>query len=463
MIKYSPLKVAKSHQAFGTAKMLEGTSLNFDDQGLGKTKQGYDLAAEMIRTKKVDLALFVVKSSLKDTILREVNLDADQLSACVISGSRSERAKKFTYLAHNVVVISYDNVVTDLSLVMRLVEQNRTLICFDESHYIKNHKAQRTIACQAIARAATKIVLFSGTPVPNKKEDLFPQLRAAGLNVGEDVKEFKMKFSSEKDLREYMVGKFVRRKKESVKALGIPEKRVRKIILEMSPNQAEIYRKVNQDLIEELEGIGFKKKILPISTVLTKLLRLIQISSNPSLVFEEFSEKTSKFKAIETMVDEICGVGGKVILWTSFRPNVDVLKVLLQKHGIVELHGGVKPKDKIKNSTLFNTDKNFRVMIATPQCAREGFTLTAASTAIYLDRNFSFLNWAQSQDRIHRISQTKICDVVTLINKDTIDEHIDTLLDAKGQLQAYLLGDEEKSTNSSKISVEKIINLLKKK
>ena len=44
-------------------------------------------------------------------------------------------------------------------------------------------------------------------------------------------------------------------------------------------------------------------------------------------------------------------------------------------------------------------------MIANPAAAREGLTLTQANLAIYVDRTFNLVDYVQSQDRIHRISQ----------------------------------------------------------
>ena len=70
-------------------------------------------------------------------------------------------------------------------------------------------------------------------------------------------------------------------------------------------------------------------------------------------------------------------------------------------------------------------------MFATPGAAKEGLTLTCANHVIYYDRGFSLDDYLQSQDRIHRISQSKTCYIYNLIMKDSIDEWIDILLNAK--------------------------------
>ncbi len=463
MIKYTPKLTPKQHQATAVKKMMTGISLNFDDQGLGKTKQGYDYAAELIRTGKVDIAVFVVKSSLKDTIVREIRTDANQLTVSVIGGSKADRARQYSFIASNVLVVSYDTVVADFEWIQNLFDQNKCLICFDESHYIKNHKALRTKCCLSLAEKAKFRLLFSGTPIPNKREDIFTQLKAAGIQAGANIHDFKDRFSEDAQLRDFLAGKFIRRKKEQVSSLNIPPKRHQVVEVELAGVQRKIYDKIKDDLVDELRELGIRKRFLPIENVLTRLLRLIQASSNPNLLFEDYSETPAKFATLKALVQDLVDKGEKVIVWTGFRKNIEHLSDLFRGYGVIELHGGISNKNKLLNSRLFNLDSRYNILIATPQCAREGFTLTAASTAIYLDRGFSLLDWAQSQDRIHRISQTNVCDIVKLIGADTIDERIDGLLESKSDLQRYLLGDTDELPTKTRISIVDLLKLLEGK
>ena len=57
-------------------------------------------------------------------------------------------------------------------------------------------------------------------------------------------------------------------------------------------------------------------------------------------------------------------------------------------------------------------------MIATPQSSKEGLTLIVANHCIYYDRTLSLDDYLQSQDRIHRIGQTKECHYYNLIIKN---------------------------------------------
>ena len=86
-------------------------------------------------------------------------------------------------------------------------------------------------------------------------------------------------------------------------------------------------------------------------------------------------------------------------------------------------------------------DQSVKLLVATPGAAKEGLTLTAANHVIYYDRVFSLDDYLQSQDRIHRISQTRKCFVYLLIMRDSIDEWIDLLLRAKHLAAQLAQGD----------------------
>ena len=86
--------------------------------------------------------------------------------------------------------------------------------------------------------------------------------------------------------------------------------------------------------------------------------------------------------------------------------------------------------------------------------AREGLTLTEANVAIYLDRTFNLVDYLQSQDRIHRISQTRACEIVLLLAAGTIDEFIDFSLEQKTRLARYTQLDTDE-ISASDLSLEK--------
>ena len=54
------------------------------------------------------------------------------------------------------------------------------------------------------------------------------------------------------------------------------------------------------------------------------------------------------------------------------------------------------------------------------------------------------MDYLQSQDRIHRISQTKPCEIVLLIARNTVDEFIDFSLEQKHRLARFAQNDTDR-------------------
>lgn len=102
----------------------------------------------------------------------------------------------------------------------------------------------------------------------------------------------------------------------------------------------------------------------------------------------------------------------------------------------------------------FRSNPEVRLLIANPAAAREGLTLTEANVAIYLDRTFNLVDYLRSQDRIHRISQTKPCEIVLLIARNTVDEFIDFSLEQKHRLARFAQSDTDIIT-SKDLALEK--------
>jgi len=102
-----------------------------------------------------------------------------------------------------------------------------------------------------------------------------------------------------------------------------------------------------------------------------------------------------------------------------------------------------------------------KILIANPAAAKEGLTLTSANNAIYLDRSFKMDDYLQSQDRIHRISQTKKCNIIKLIARKTIDEYTDEILEKKELVARYALGDSNNlDIKRQCLSKEDLLNIL---
>ncbi|MBU2836554.1 DEAD/DEAH box helicase family protein [Acidithiobacillus thiooxidans] len=75
-----------------------------------------------------------------------------------------------------------DIVVASYALAGKVAKDKRfELVICDEAHYLKNYQAKRTKEVVAIAKAAPRRLMLSGTPVTNKPRDLFSQLEVLDI------------------------------------------------------------------------------------------------------------------------------------------------------------------------------------------------------------------------------------------------------------------------------------------
>jgi SWI/SNF-related matrix-associated actin-dependent regulator 1 of chromatin subfamily A len=119
-----------------------------------------------------------------------------------------------------------------------------------------------------------------------------------------------------------------------------------------------------------------------------------------------------------------------------------LLKSHLGEYFPLVIYGGVSIEERSRIVSKFQEKDRSRILIANPAAAREGLTLTRASAAIYFDRNFSLMDYLQSQDRIHRIGQEHKCTIYKQIARNTIDEYTDMLIEIKAEIARFLQADQ---------------------
>ena len=447
-------------EAVEAVKNLPFSAL-FHEQGLGKTKIGVDLALEWLRTNEVDSVLVVTKRGLISNWSDELKAHTF-LSPRILGQDRSANFFAFNsparlYLAH------YEAVKSEERRIALFLKTRRIAVILDEAQKIKNPETDLTKAFHRLANGFTRRVIMTGTPVANRPFDLWSQIYFLdqGASLGPDFEDFRRRFDLTNDLwaddrkRErfedelsklyHKIRHFAVRETKGTAGIELPEKRVENIIVLAETRQFELYQQIRS----ELRASVMRDNIMVddnAEVVLKRLLRLVQIASNPALVDQSYKETPGKFPRLQDIVRRAVEIGSKIIVWTSFTENADWLCQGLSEFGSVVVHGGLSMDERRGSIASFKADDAVRVLVATPGAAKEGLTLTVANQAVFYDRSFSLDDYLQAQDRIHRISQTQTCYVWNLLCENTIDEWIDSLLAAKrlaAQLvQADITADE---------------------
>ncbi len=74
--------------------------------------------------------------------------------------------------------------------------------------------------------------------------------------------------------------------------------------------------------------------------------------------------------------------------------------------------------------------------------------------------DMTLVDYLQSQDRIHRITQTKECRIYKLIARNTIEEYIDEIIYKKHKLAEYVQGDKDDIEVARYLTKEEILSIL---
>ncbi|MCL5422942.1 MAG: DEAD/DEAH box helicase [Nitrospirae bacterium] len=419
----------------------------FDEQGLGKTKIVIDSLCAAMKSGEVEGVLVVSPMSLLYNWEQEVTKHSF-LIPIVLKGTEREKRYKFLTGA-NFYITNYEAVIAELERIRRFCRSRKVAIVLDESARIKEPATKTAQSLFKLRPYSTKRIIITGTPVANKPVDLWSQFffLDGGALLGGDFKAFKARFNEKNpdysealsELKNTIAEHSIRRLKDDV--LELPEKKFVNTYVALRGEQLKLYTQLKEELRIEVQDMDGNAIIDEAENILKKLLRLTQIASNPVLVDKGYREVPAKFAVLEDLLKDLIVKDEKAIVWTSFIENIIILKSRLKQYNPLIIYGDVPMKDRVGAVKAFQESEKNRIMIANPSAAREGLTLTRANNAIYLDRNFNLVDYLQSQDRIHRISQTKECKIFKILAKGTIDEYIDRVIDVKKEIAGYVQGD----------------------
>lgn len=441
----------------------------FYEQGLGKSKIAIDLILYWLEKKIIDTILYVTKKTLLHNMEHEFEMHTF-IKPKILTQNRS--ANYFVFNSPSRLVLTHFEVFNSEFERLKLFLQARNVaVILDESTKIKNPDSTISRSAFALAPLFKKRIIMTGTPIANRPYDIWAQIYFLdlGKSLGDDFHEFKKKadlkyeLSTNEEARqrfeEFLADIFskispfsIRRTKDSG-IIELPEKEIKTLHTDWEPHQYELYRQVK----EELRAVVIKDGI-PIEDnseeILKRLTRLVQIASNPRLIDEGYAFIPGKYEYLLDLLSNINSKHEKSIVWTAFVENADWLSVQLKQFGVSKIHGKLDMERRNKAVDAFMKKEEIGVLVATPSSAKEGLTLTVANHVIYYDRTFSLDDYLQSQDRIHRISQIRKCFIYNLVMKDSIDEWVEELLQAKHLAARLAQGDISKEYYSTQVSYD---------
>ena len=370
------------------------------------------------------------------------------------------------------MLITYQQYARVTDLINRYLEQFSVFMYLDESHRIKS--GLQGVTPEAILSSCTlptRKLILSGTPMPQSIADLIPQFTFLYPDTVANV--------------ESVVGLIKPVYVRTTKAeLGLPEVTRKTISLEMSPLQREIYKSLKSEIKRQLIPMLSDSSKLSLRELGKRITKVVQFVSNPSLLASDmdyvFDERIGELLARTDgpKIDyackramELASQGRKVIIWSQFVKNVEIISDRLKHLGADFIHGGVDAGDEEENDTRewkikqFHENPTKMVLVANPAAASEGISLhKVCHNAIYVDRSFNAAHYLQSEDRIHRLGLPKDqhTEVEILECVSSIDQVIDIRLRNKIDLMAQSLNDPSLNVDTihydSEIDVDEVLS-----
>lgn len=444
-------------EAFEAIKDLPYSAI-FHEQGLGKTKIAIDLMLYWLQKKDIDSVFVVTKKQLVNNWVNEFG-EHTHLKPKVLSTDKKDNFYALNSMAR-ILVTNFETISSEKERIKLYLKTRNVAIVIDESTKIKNPDSKLTKDFFEISPLFKIKTIMTGTPVANRPFDIWAQVYFLDLgdSLGTDFARFKSQTNLTNDLsvNEYKrsvfedsvsgifekIKSFTVRETKNSGIITLPRKKYHYIYSLFETNQKYMYDKIKDDLCILVQK-GDESILDETDETLKRLLRLVQVASNPRLVDDLYGYHSGKEITLDKLIKEIMNRDEKVIIWSSFIENIDFFCEKYSQYNPVKIHGKMNIESRNKSVKLFKTNSTCKILFATPQSAKEGLTLTVANNVVFYDRGFNLDDYLQAQDRIHRISQTKECNIYNILMEDSVDIWIDKLLQAKQNAAFLAQGDYE--------------------
>lgn len=471
------IRELKAFQIKSVKHMVElPYSANFSVPGSGKTTMVLAAYAILKERKEVAKLLVICPRAAFDPWEEEFEKCFGRPPVVArVSGQPEVRRQLFedTY-RFEMMLCSYQMLVNELTRVREFARSNSVMLVIDEPHKIKRGPEGVWFnAVSEVARLVKRKIILSGTPAPNRIDDLVGQFEILwpGMNIVRKMPKQTQSDSTIRDVRSSIQPFYTRVRKAD---LALPPRTVIKTRVKPGPVQQKIYQALTYRVLSEIaKGIAERMLLRDLRKAL--IVRLLQAASNPSLLGEyssefkmpplphigvdldrlilEYSkyEQPAKLTAAVNLVQKIVSNGSKVVVWTSFIHNAQTLANKLGNIGIeCVCITGLLPTDEDEENReffirRFKRDNNVKALVATTPSVGESISLhTVCRNALYVDRTFNCGIFMQSMDRIHRVGLPNDAQITyyELIAENTIDEVVDDRLEAKMQVMHRLLNDD---------------------
>jgi SWI/SNF-related matrix-associated actin-dependent regulator 1 of chromatin subfamily A len=307
----------------------------------------------------------------------------------------------------------------------------------DEAHLLKNQRSQRSIRFARLSEVADRVLLLTGTPLPNKPSELWSLMMLC--NVAHEAygsyKEFCRLYSGTKkhfggydwgiplpESGAYLDKVLIRHMKADV--LDLPPKVHGVVEIDIEPEIAKL-----------LDGDPETSKILRAKTIedvpFNKISSLRMTLARAKI--DAALELAESYEESET----------PVVFFSMHRAPIDALG---KRPGWAAITGDTKDKERERIAADFQAGL-LKGVAATIQAAATALTLTHATNEVFVDLSYVPSDNEQAEARCHRIGTTSSVTILHMVCDHAIDKHLRTLIAKKQGIIDASINDKSARQN----------------
>jgi len=438
------------------AEASHGRCLIGDDMGVGKTIQALAYASLYPTERPL---LVVCPANVKYNWKKEVGLWLPNESIHVVNTGKADAVKDA-----DVIIINYDLMAKQADRLNRLAPR---ITVFDEIHYLKNSKAKRTSSSISVGRLSPKVLGLSGTAIASRPAEFFNSLNLLAPSQFTSEWDYKQRYcdpwhngfgwdftgaSNTQELNERTRDMCIRRLKKEV-LTELPDKVRQFIPIELSKADRSEYDYKQEEYWHTMDHHAAMGESLPQGFALQMIQDLRHTCGRlkvPSAVswIRDYHDNTHKPIVVFCHHKDVLG-GIHRGLMPSMKGNG-------LRTGII--NGDVAASMRATLVSAFQAGE-LDVLLCNTMAAKEGITLTAADTVLFVEREWVPTDEEQAEDRVYRIGQeSQSVHAVYLSVSNTIDEHFDRVVEGKRQVVKAVLdgGDVEERKTLVKELVQRL-------
>lgn len=354
----------------------------------------------------------------------------------------------------DITIINYDVLVRHLDT---LTAKRWDVLIMDECHALKNPKAQRTKAVLLIQ--AKRRIALTGTPILNRPIEFWTLAHMLAPAEFPSWKRYVDRYcapevvytprgpvttytgaSNLEELQARARGSFLIRRLRSEVLKELPGKR-RQIIPLPWNGAAPVVRRMNEEWGSREERLAsLKVAALGAPNEEEYKAAVKALADAEKIAFEEISAARKALalakvpKVIEHSIELLEDGVQKLVIFGHHKEVLSQITEGMKAYNPVVLVGDTSMNDRQAAVDAFQADPNVRVFVGSIRAAGVGLTLTAASTMVYAELDWTPGIVSQSEDRCVRIGQKNMVLIQHLVFDDSLDSHLAKVLVEKQEV-----------------------------